>query len=228
MALASTTPAFAQLSVEPLHNHTVTNQKIASQTMADDHTDIQADKHTVETDTLAKAVARNDISTVKALIKNEADLRPANWYDTPVLVTAAQQGFFEIVQLLVSARANVNTGYDRLPLHSAAENGHLSVIHYLLSAGAYPEAQDSRGYTALVAAAATGQLAIVQCLLSHIRRASSTEIEQAMSLAAQGRHQAVCAYLQSMFLPQQPSQSKPEVTTQNDVTNNHKTMYQPQ
>ncbi|MEL7227785.1 MAG: ankyrin repeat domain-containing protein, partial [Cyanobacteria bacterium J06576_12] len=72
---------------------------------------------------LAAAIARNDIDTLKALIKAGTDLRPANWYDTPVLVSAALFGHLETVQLLLSGGADVNTGYEQLPIHAAAQGG---------------------------------------------------------------------------------------------------------
>ena len=151
---------------------------------------------------LVDAVAGNNIDAVKALIKADVDLRPANWYDTPVLVTAAAQGYAEIVQLLVSARANVNNGYESLPLGSAAERGHLGIVRLLLSAGAYLNAEDVNGRTALMAAAAAGQLAVVRFLVEKGALVTSTDADEtALSLAAKGGHQAVYAFLHQKITP---------------------------
>ncbi len=155
----------------------------------------------IDAHALASAVERNDVDAVKALIKAGVDLRPLCWYDTPVLVTAAAKGCFEIVQLLVAARANVNTGYDRLPLHSAAENGHLNIVRYLLTAGAYAESEDARGYDVLTAAAAGGQLSVVRFLVTHGVITTPNVALRAMTLATQNGHASVYAFLQSIFSP---------------------------
>lgn len=203
MAIASTLIAPAHSKTEPLFTQPMAEDHSANTDSAKADT---AKTNTAKTDidALATAVERNDIPSVKQLIKNKVDLRPANWYDTPVLVTAAEKGFFEIVQFLVTARANVNNGYDRLALHSAAENGHLPIVRCLLEFGAYPEAQDSRGYTAFVAAAAAGQLDVVRLLIPQIENISSAEVEQAINLAAKGQHQSVCTFIREAFGLVQP------------------------
>lgn len=151
---------------------------------------------------LAAAIARNDIDTLKALIKAGTDLRPANWYDTPVLVTAVEKGFVEIVKILVAARANVNNGYEQLPLGSAAKHGHLQIVQLLLAAGANLEAQNAQGYTALTAAAATGQLNVVRFLVEAGAQLKTTPLgETALSLAAKGGHQSVYEFLHSKIAP---------------------------
>lgn len=150
---------------------------------------------------LAEAVACNNIDVVKALIKEGVDLRPTHWYDTPVLVSAAAQGFVEIVQLLIAARANVNSGYESLPLISAAEQGHLNIVRLLLAAGAYLNTQDASGCTALMVAAATGQLAVVRFLVASGAQFTATNVgETALSLAEKGGHQSVYAFLHSKMM----------------------------
>lgn len=145
---------------------------------------------------LEAAVHRNDVSEVQRLLKSGVSFRPANWYDTPVLVTAAEQGYSKIVQMLISAGANVNNGCDRLPLHVAAEHGHIEVVLRLLNSDAYIQATESDGRTALMAAAATGQLEIVQVLIAKGANANATcQGETALMLAAKNKHDAVCEFL---------------------------------
>jgi len=151
---------------------------------------------------LAAAVVSNNIDAVRALIKEGADLRPLNWYDRPVLVTAAAQGRIEIVQLLIAARANVNNGYESLPLASAAAQGHLKVVRLLLAAGAHLNAQNSNGYTALIAAAAAGHLDVVRFLVESGARLTATNSgDTALSLAAKKGHQSVYAFLHHKVTP---------------------------
>ena len=48
----------------------------------------------------------------------------------------------------ISLGANVNARdeYDQTPLHFASENGHLSVVEYLLDHGADIDAQDEKNH----------------------------------------------------------------------------------
>jgi ankyrin repeat protein len=147
---------------------------------------------------LVAAIARNDVRTVEALLKSGVSFRPANWYDTPVLVTAAAKGYTDIVQALIIAGANVNSGYDRLPLHIAAEQGHLAVVQHLLNSGACLHDREESGRTALMCAAAGGHLPIVQTLIARGANANAAcRGETALMLAAQNGHQAVYQFLQA-------------------------------
>ncbi|MEO0705355.1 MAG: ankyrin repeat domain-containing protein [Cyanobacteria bacterium J06649_5] len=121
--------------------------------------------HTTDQTALKEAICRNDVDTVKALIAEGVSVQLENWSETPLLVFAARMGNPDITQALIKAGANVNRGYDRLPLHVAAEYGHFDVVHMLLCAGAYLEASEESGYTALMCAAAAGQLLLVQALV---------------------------------------------------------------
>ncbi|MEL6778299.1 MAG: ankyrin repeat domain-containing protein [Cyanobacteria bacterium J06597_16] len=154
---------------------------------------------------LKLAVEQNESSQVVALIKAGVDFRPATWYDTPVLVTAAGKGYAQIVQILINAGANVNNGYEHLPLHIAASNGHLEVVHRLLNAGALINEQEEGGRTALFAAAAAGHLRVVQVLMD---RGANPHLayqgETAIMLAERNGHQSVYAYLYKRLLPQSP------------------------
>lgn len=145
------------------------------------------------------AVRQNDLSRVKALLKAGVDFRPAAWYDTPVLVIAAEKGHIEIVQTLINAGANVNTGYERLPLHVAAEHGHLTTAQLLLNSGAYIHSAEEGGRTALIAAASTGQLPLVQLLVTKGANLNAvSQGETAIMVAAKNGHRAVYEFLYSL------------------------------
>ena len=86
---------------------------------------------------------------------------------TPLLF-AARQGDIESARLLLAAGANVN---DTAPdgasaLVVATHSGHGALARFLLEQGANPNAAEV-GYTALHAAALTGDLELVEALLVH-------------------------------------------------------------
>ena len=152
---------------------------------------------------LEVAVCHNDLDEVKRLLNAGVSFRPANWYDTPVLVTAAKYGYSEVVQLLIDAGANVNSGCDRLPLHIASECGHIEVVLRLLNSDAYIQATEDGGRTALMAAAAAGQLKVVQLLIARGANANATcRGEMPLMMAAKNGHEAVCKALYPYSSPQ--------------------------
>lgn len=141
---------------------------------------------------LEAAVVRNDIKAVKSMLKAGVDLRPACWYDKPLLVVAAEKGFGEIVQALIDSGANVHLGIEQLPLHAAAANGQLDVVQRLLNSGAYIHAEAGNGRTALMEAAAAGHFLVAELLVA--RGANVNAVcrgETALMMAARGRHRAV-------------------------------------
>ncbi|KAJ5215277.1 uncharacterized protein N7498_001684 [Penicillium cinerascens] len=114
------------------------------------------------------------------------------------LQAAAERGHFEVVQVLLAAKAHVNASparrHGRTALQAAAGGGHLDVVQALLAAkadvNAFPD--EFYGRTALQAAAGGGHLEIVHTLLaakadlnaSPARRHGRT----ALQAAAEGGH----------------------------------------
>lgn len=141
---------------------------------------------------LELAVHQNDVDTVKALLKAGVSFRPTHWYDTPLLVIAAQKGHEEIVQALINAGANVHIGYDQLPLHAAAANGHVNIAKRLLNSGAYIHATTDGGRTALMEATAAGHYQVVELLLANGANVNAAcQGETALMLAAKGHYRDV-------------------------------------
>ncbi len=153
-------------------------------------------QETPDTVALKEAVCNGDIQTVRALLKAKVSFRPANWYDTPLLVLAAGRGHSEIVQALLDAGADPNKGYARLPLHLASENGHLETVQRLINSGAQIQTEEEGGQTALMRAAAGGHLPIVQVLVD--RGANVNAIcqgETALMFASRNGHRQVYEFL---------------------------------
>jgi Ankyrin repeats (3 copies)/Ankyrin repeats (many copies) len=129
---------------------------------------------TVETETvpLVKAVARNDLKAVAALLAKGADANVKNSVEIPVLVMAIRRGSAPIVDALLKNRADPNVrdvDTDMTPLMEAL--GRPDIAKRLLNAGALVNAASRKegdllmGMTPLMLAALDGDANLVQLLL---------------------------------------------------------------
>ncbi|CAH1775583.1 unnamed protein product [Owenia fusiformis] len=87
--------------------------------------------------------------------------------NAPVLCTMAQQGFTDMLSLLLEFSADVDAAGDdgMTALCYAAQNGHLEILRMLIAKQAQLSHVDSSGQCALVHAALNGQLEAVSFLL---------------------------------------------------------------
>jgi len=162
----------------------------------------ESDSLELSPEALERAVRHNDFQSVNALLKAGVGFRPANWYDMPLLVIAAEKGYEDIVQALVDAGANVHIGYDQLPLHAAAAKGHLAVVQRLLNSGAYIHAETDSGRTALMEAAANGHFRVTELLMARGANVNATcRGETALMMAVKKRHRAVYELLYAYVSP---------------------------
>lgn len=168
---------------------------------ADDSKDYEDEDYEYEDEDIARtplaaAVLGEKINIVRILLEAGADPNPSVWHETPVLVEAARNSQAEIIQALITAGANVNLGFDELPLHTAAEEGHEEVVRLLLDAGADVEGQEEDGWTALMEASCAGYLPIVQRLVEQGADVNAwSQGETPLMLAARGVHREVYEFL---------------------------------
>ena len=100
------------------------------------------------------------------MLKQGADVNASQGDGTTALHWAAMKGDAEMVQMLVTAGANLRAT-TRLgayvPLYLAAKGGHSAAVAGLLAGGADVEAASATGATPLMIAAAAGDTRTVPC-----------------------------------------------------------------
>jgi uncharacterized protein len=116
---------------------------------------------------LLDAVKQGNRTTVRALLKQRADVKTAEADGTTALHWAVQADDLEMTQLLLRAGANANAAnrFGVTPLSLAATNGNAAVIEALLKAGASAKSAQPQGETALMTAARTGRAEAIKLLL---------------------------------------------------------------
>ena len=173
-----------------------------------------------QTSTLAAAAYGNDTATLQLLLNAGAPVNQANVAGITALMNAASNGNDEAVKLLLAAGANVNAvstapaqqvknGTIDLgrftPLILASAYGPAKVVRTLLDAGANINAQEARGMTPLMYAAATdhGDIEIARMLLARSAdlNVKSTAGETALDWANKSGSTPLAALLRKVGAP---------------------------
>lgn len=118
---------------------------------------------------VADAAERGDVTGVRSLVRDGADVNAAQGDGMTALHWAALHDDGALVEVLQYAGAHVEAA-TRLgaytPLHLAAHRGHRSAVDALLAAGADPDALTTTGVTPLHMGAESGDPATVRALLA--------------------------------------------------------------
>jgi ankyrin repeat protein len=149
---------------------------------------------------LDQAIERDDLSEVKRLVAQGADLQELGEYDATPLANAASLGRKEIVQFLLSAGAEPDMGGCLSALGLACAKGYQEVCEMLLAAGADPSAEDTEGGTPFESAVFSGNRRIAEMLVEAGANVDpiDTYLEYARSRNAAGLHDDIIAYLQQL------------------------------
>jgi uncharacterized protein len=142
---------------------------------------------------LVVAMKNQNATTVKALLKQRADVNAADVDGTTALQWAAHWNDVETVKALIAAgaKANVASRYGVTPLHEAAAIGSAPIVNALLRAGATADSTYGEGETALMLAARSGNLEAVKLLLeagANVNAAEKFRGQTALMLAAVENH----------------------------------------
>ena len=126
---------------------------------------------------LIEAARNRDVSAVRALLAQHADIGAADPDGSTALHWAAQRDSLEIADLLIAAGANVQaeTRYRITPLWLAAKNGNATLVEHLLNAGADANSVSEQGQTVLMTAALTGKVDALKMLLAHGAKVNERE-----------------------------------------------------
>ena len=124
-----------------------------------------SDKH----DLMMRAIERNDVAQVKALIAGKIDpnLRKDSRASPTFMTFAASHDRTEILQLLLGAGADVNSadGDMQTPLMQASRRGHVRAVKLLLESGASLNEVSRWGDTALTQAREAGHGRVAKLLI---------------------------------------------------------------
>ncbi|WP_420632484.1 ankyrin repeat domain-containing protein [Candidatus Palauibacter sp.] len=151
---------------------------------------------------VAEAASRGDLESVRALLRDGADVNAAQGDGMTALHWAALRGEAEMVSVLVYAGANV-ASTTRLgaytPLHLASRDGRAEVAALLIDAGSDPNAATTTGSTALHLAASGGDVPTLTSLVEAGAEVDAREKAHGQTplifAAAAGRLEAVQALI---------------------------------
>ena len=135
---------------------------------ADD--DINAEVEQKFRNLLFYSIRKGELKEVELLLNKGVDVHADDHIGWPPLVRAAEYDQLAIVETLLARGADPLKGTigNRLPLHFAAEGGHLAIVRLLLKQpGVDPNTRDYTGQTALFKAANGGHHEVVELLLQH-------------------------------------------------------------
>jgi len=110
-------------------------------------------KRAIATRQLLEAVEKGDSVLVEKVLKEGADVNSNKTISHETVLTyAAQEGYTDIVRILIKHDVNLDMRNKRseTPLMVAAKNGHVGIVQILLRNGAFVDAKNSEGQTALV------------------------------------------------------------------------------
>ena len=113
------------------------------------------------------AVSKNNSKEVKKLLEKNPDLKQ-EVTGGPALYNASENGYLEIVKILINAGVDVNLPVENglTPLHISSHKGHVKVVEALIEAGADPNSASTDGKTPLHFASLKGHVEVVEALIT--------------------------------------------------------------
>lgn len=154
---------------------------------------------------IATSLPEADLSIIKILLENKADVNRQGAGKVVPLHTASFHGNAEIVELLIAAGANINIAEESnvTSLIYAAAGGKEAVVQLLLKSGAEVNSKHSTGGTALHEAAINGSIPIVEMLIAASADVMMADNDKTTVLhaAAEKGHTRICEILLDKGVP---------------------------
>lgn len=149
---------------------------------------------------LVAAVRNKDVQSVRALLKQRADVNAPQGDGATALHWAAHVDDLVIADLLIRAGARLSAANDlgATPLHLACTNRSAPMVERLLAAGATANATLLNGETVLMTCARAGEARAVKALLLHrtdVNAKESAHNQTALMWAVAQRHSDVVQLL---------------------------------
>ncbi len=153
---------------------------------------------------LIAAVAQNDLSTVRQLVKQGVNVDSRDEQGRTALLVAVAGNHIDIAQFLIDSGADVNAQDNRLdsPLLLAGAEGTLEILQMILQAGPDFSLYNRFGGTPLIPACERGHVEVVKTLLKtdvdidHVNHLGWTALLEAIVLSEGGPdHQKIVQML---------------------------------
>jgi ankyrin repeat protein len=160
---------------------------------------VEARHYTHEGPLLRYAAHRGNVRVTSALVQFKAQLDGGFWGPSP-LEDAAHEGHIDVMRVLLDANADVHGDagrYSKTPVMSAAVNGGVASVQFLVTSKADVNAGDEHGATAMYYAAYNAEQpdAVLQVLLdakAHVDGVEDLEDPLGMSLEGRRQHPPLC------------------------------------
>jgi ankyrin repeat protein len=145
---------------------------------------------------IVDAARNKDQQTVRALLKQRADVNVRGHDGSTALLWAAHWNDLDTADLLIRAGADANAANDlrTTPLSAACTNANAALVERLLGAGANPNTPIATGETPIMTCAGTGNANAVRMLIARGADVNAKEPSQnqtALMWAATERHAEV-------------------------------------
>ncbi|KAE8304376.1 Kinase, NEK [Giardia duodenalis] len=187
----------AKLFEEMQEIKTETDETDETDEMEESEESEEPEKHLIEEDDstdLMRAVDRNDVEAVKALIPLQGGTKMkgcalvGDWkiYEGTALIRAAVYGYTEIVELLAEKEKGLKDSNGWTALMYTARTGHADCLKLLLEKES--GMKSDKGRTALMSAASAGHLECIKLLLKNEVGMQDNDGETALMAAAGNGH----------------------------------------
>ncbi|GAF04274.1 ankyrin repeat domain-containing protein [Saccharicrinis fermentans] len=155
-------------------------------------------------DLLNQSALDGKIETIKNALENGFDANSTDANKRTTLMMAAFNGHTEIVSLLLNNGADVNLtdNINRTALMYASTGPFTTTVLTLLQAGAQPNLIDNEeNWTAVMMAAAEGQLEVVKTLVAHGADLTMVDVdgESSLDFANSKGHTQVAEYIKTQI-----------------------------